>query len=135
MSSARSFQRFEKFQWDLRGPLSPMSSAGHRYIITPICPAIRFPIARPLVSKSKEEVTEARIDIMLEAGVVSLVHLSDMDKEFDNALPLELESLLGGRHSFGLAWMLRFDSIVESSHKALSAFLCIWVQVLLDSEC
>ena len=133
MVSNRSFQPFEKFQWDLQGALSPTFSAGHRYIITGICPAIRFPIARPLLTKTKEEVTEARVEIMLEAGVVSLIHLSDMGKEFDNHLALELESLLGGRHAFGLAWTPRFDSIVESSHKALSAFLCIWCRVLLDS--
>ena len=65
--------------------------------------AIRFPIARALLTKTKEEVTEARVEIMLEAGVVSLIHLSDMGKEFDNHLALELESLLGGRHVFGLA--------------------------------
>ena len=69
----RSSQPFEKFQWDLQGPLSPTSSVGHRDIITGICPAIRFPIARPLLMKTEEEVTEACVEIMLEAGVVSLI--------------------------------------------------------------
>ena len=127
----RCRQPFRMIQWDLQGPIDPPSEEGHRWIVTGVCPHIKFPVGRPLLTKTAEEVTQARIDIILEIGVFPEIHSTDLGAEFDNSLALELEAMTGSTHRFGLAWTPRFQAMVESSHKAVSAFLTIWLRALV----
>ena len=83
------------------------------------------------MTKTAEEVTQARVDIILEIGVFPEIHSTDLGAEFDNLLALELEAMTGSTHRFGLAWAPRFQAMVESSHKAVSAFLTIWLRALV----
>ena len=39
--------------------------------------------------------------------------------------------MTGSTHRFGLAWTPRFQAMVESFHKAVSAFLTIWLRALV----
>ena len=62
----RCRQPFRMIQWDLQGPIDPPSEEGHRWILTGVCPHIKFPVGRALMTKTAEEVTQARVDVILK---------------------------------------------------------------------
>ena len=55
---------FKRVAIDLIGPISPSSEAGHRYILTLVDHATRYPEAVPLKNIDTKTVAEALIDIL-----------------------------------------------------------------------
>ena len=53
---------FKRVTIDIIGPIAPPSEAGHRYILTLIDYATRYPDAVPLKKVSTEAVAEALLD-------------------------------------------------------------------------
>ena len=55
---------FKRVTIDLIGPISPSSEAGHRYILTLVDHATRYPEAVPLKNIETRTVAEALVDIL-----------------------------------------------------------------------
>ena len=72
---------FKRVAVDLVGPIYPPSESGHRYILTLVDYATRYPDAVPLKSITTESVAEALVDMYSRLGVPEEV-LSDMGAQF-----------------------------------------------------
>ena len=60
---------FKRVSIDLIGPISPPSEAGHRYILTLVDCATRYPEAVPLKNIDTETVAEALVDMFSRLGI------------------------------------------------------------------
>ena len=83
---------FSRVAVDLVGPLSPLSSEGHRYILTLIDFATGYPEAIPL--KDVDSVAEALLTIFSRVGIPQEI-VSDRGTQFTSHLMAELHKLLG----------------------------------------
>ena len=72
---------FKRVAVDLIGPIHPPSEQGHRYILTLVDYATRYPDAAPLKSISTEAVAEALVDMYSRLGVPEEI-LSDLGTQF-----------------------------------------------------
>ena len=61
---------------DLVGPIAPASDKGHRYILTLVDYATRYPEAVPLKNIDTETVAEALLDMYSRVGVSEEVLLT-----------------------------------------------------------
>ena len=68
---------FKRVSIDLVGPIGPSSEDGHRYILTLVDFATRYPEAVPLKNIDTETVAEALVDIFSRLGVPEEI-LSDL---------------------------------------------------------
>ena len=59
----------------------PMTTEGYKHILVTVCYLSRYVLARPLKTKTSEEVITALQDIYLEVGVPKIVQ-HDQGKEF-----------------------------------------------------
>ena len=84
---------FKRVAVDLVGPFHLLSEKGHRYILTLVDYATRYPEAIPLKSISTEAVAEALVDIYNRLGVLEEV-LSDMGTQFVSECMKEVSRLL-----------------------------------------
>ena len=85
---------FKRVAVDLIGPIEPASEAGHRYILTLVDYATRYPEAVPLKRIDTETVAEALVDIYSRLGVPEEI-LSDQGKQFISDCMKEVCRLLG----------------------------------------
>ena len=60
---------FKRVAVDIVGPIAPPSEAGHRYILTLVDYATRYPEAVPLKKITTEAVAEALLDIYSRVGI------------------------------------------------------------------
>ncbi|XP_074609412.1 uncharacterized protein LOC141863662 [Acropora palmata] len=84
------------FKWvaiDRIGPVSPSSEAGHRYILTLVDYATRYPEAVPLKNIDTETVAEALVDIFRRLGIPQEI-LSDLGTQFVSDCMKEVARLL-----------------------------------------
>ena len=72
---------FKRVATDLVGPIGPPSEDGHRYILTLVDFATRYPEAVPLKNIDTETVAEALVDIFSRLGVPEEI-LSDLGTQF-----------------------------------------------------
>ena len=72
---------FKRVAIDLVGPIGPPSEDGHRYILTLVDFATRYPEAVPLKNIDTETVAEALVDIFSRLGVPEVI-LSDLGTQF-----------------------------------------------------
>ena len=72
---------FRRVVEDLVGPISPPSKKGHRYILTLVDYATRYPEAVPLRNIETETVVEALLDMYSHLGIPEEV-LSDLGTQF-----------------------------------------------------
>ena len=84
---------FEKVAIDLVGPLKPVSDRGHRWILTLVDFATRYPEAVALKSIDTEVVAEALIGIFSRVGLPNEI-LSDNGSQFVSGLMKEVARLL-----------------------------------------
>ena len=84
---------FQRVAIDLVGPLSPPSERGHRYFLTLIDYATRYPEAIPLKSITTPEVAEALVTVYSRVGIPCEV-LSDLGTQFVSNLMKEVSRLL-----------------------------------------
>ena len=80
---------FKRVAIDLVGPISPTSEEGHRYIMTLVDFATRYPGAVPLKTIDTETVAEALVVIFSRLGVPEEI-LSDLDIQFVSDCPTTL---------------------------------------------
>ena len=72
---------FKSLAADIVGPIAPPSEAGHRYILTLVDYATRYPEAVPLKKITIEAVAEAQLDIYSRVGIPEEV-LTDQGTQF-----------------------------------------------------
>lgn len=84
---------FKRVAIDLIGPISPPSKEGHRYILTLVDDATRYPEAVPLKNIDTETVAEALVDIFSRLGILEDI-LSDLGTQFVSDCMKEVARLL-----------------------------------------
>ena len=85
---------FKRVAVDIVGPIAPPSEAGHRYILTLVDYATRYPEAVPLKKITTEAVAEALLDIYSRVGIPEEV-LTDQGTQFMSECMQEVSRLLG----------------------------------------
>ena len=84
---------FKRIAVDLVGPISPCSDRGHRYILTVVDVATRFPEAVPLKNIDTVSVAEALVTLFSRVGCPDEI-LSDCGTQFISDLMKEIYRLL-----------------------------------------
>ena len=84
---------FKRVAVDIVGPIAPPSEAGHRYILTLVDYATRYPEAVPLKKITTEAVAEALLDIYSRVGIPEEV-LTDQGTRFMSECMQEVSRLL-----------------------------------------
>ena len=89
-------QPFKRVAIDIVGPIAPASNKRHRYILTLVDYATRYPEAVPLKNIHTETVAEALLDMCSRVGVPKKV-LSDLGTQFTSDCMKEVSRLLSIR--------------------------------------
>ena len=84
---------FKRVAVDLVGPITPASERGHRYILTLVDYATRYPEAVPLKNIDTETAAEAMLDMYSRLGIPEEV-LSDQGTQFVSSCMQEVSRLL-----------------------------------------
>jgi hypothetical protein len=84
---------FTRVGIDLIGPITPKSDRGHRYIVTVVDYATRYPEAAPLKNITTEEVAEALFKIYCRIGFPKQV-LTDLGTQFTSSVMVEVNRLM-----------------------------------------
>ena len=87
---------FYRVAVDLVGPLLPVSGRGHRWILTMVDMATRYPLAAPLASIDTATVAEAMVDMFSDIGIPNEI-LSDRGSQFNSDMMREVQRLLSIR--------------------------------------
>ncbi|XP_042886053.1 uncharacterized protein LOC122262167 [Penaeus japonicus] len=112
---------FSRVAIDLVGPLTP-SSRGHKYILTLIDCATRFPEAVPLRNIDSITVAESLINIFSRVGIPKEV-LSDRGTQFKSDLMKEVNRLLSIKAIFTSPYHAACNGTVERFHAVLKSML------------
>ena len=107
---------------DLIGPIEPASEAGHRYILTLVDYATRYPEAVPLKRIDTETVAEAVVDIYSRLGVPEEI-LSDQGTQFISDWMKEVCRLLGVTQSTTTPYHPMCNGLVEKFNGTLKKML------------
>ena len=113
---------FKRVAVDLVGPIFPPSNAGHRYILTFIGYATRYPKAIPLKNISTESVAEALVGIYSRVGVPEEV-LSDLGTQFISDCMKEVSGLLSIRQLTTTPYHPMRNGLVEKFNGTLKTTL------------
>ena len=118
---------FKRCAVDLIGPIHPASEKGHRYILTLVDYATRYPEAVPLKEISSEVVAEAMLDIYSRVGIPEEV-ISDQGTQFISEYMKEFSRLMGLKqlpttpyHAMANGLVERFNGTLKSMLKKLCA--------------
>ena len=84
---------FKRVAIDLVGPITPASEKGHRYILTLVDYAIRYPGTVPIKNIDTEAVAQALLDMYSRVGVPKEV-LSDLGTQIVSKCNEEVSRLL-----------------------------------------
>nr|XP_018672786.1 uncharacterized protein zf(cchc)-26 isoform X2 [Ciona intestinalis] len=113
---------FERVAVDLVGPIQPPSEKGHRYLLTMVDYATRYPEAVPLKNIATEDVAEALVDIFSRVGVPSEI-LSDQGTQFMSGCMKEVERLVKVRHLRTTPYSPQCNGLVERFNGTLKTML------------
>ena len=96
---------------DIVGPIAPPSETGHRYILTLVDYATRYPEAVPLKKITTEAVAEALLDIYNRVGTPEEV-LTDQGTQFMSEFMQEVSRLLSIKGLTSTPYHLLYLNIV-----------------------
>ena len=113
---------FKRVAVDLVGPIYPPSESGHRYILTLVDYATRYPDAVPSKSITTESVAEALVDMYSRLGVPEEV-LSDMGAQFVSECMAEVSRLLSIRQLTTSPYHPMCNGLVEKFNGTLKCML------------
>ncbi|XP_066952537.1 uncharacterized protein [Macrobrachium rosenbergii] len=113
---------FYKVAIDIVGPIKPMSSEGHQYILTLIDYASGFPDAVPLKSITSVDIAEALVTIFSRVGIPREI-LSDRGPQFKSELMDQVHALLGVRPLFTTPYHPAANGKIERQHSVLKSIL------------
>ena len=116
---------FKRVAMDLIGPIAPASERGHKYILTVVDYATRYPEAIPLKAITTEAVAEALVSIYCRLGVPEEV-LTDMGTQFVSECMGQVAQLLGTKqlttspyHPMGNGLVERYNGTLKKMLKRL----------------
>ncbi|XP_033730041.1 uncharacterized protein LOC117319318 [Pecten maximus] len=115
-------QAFERVAVDLIGPLIPASDRGHRYILTLVDFATRYPEAVPLKKIDTESVADALLDIFSRVGVPREI-LSDRGGQFTSEMMAEVSRLLSMKQLVTTPYHPACNGLVERYNGTLKSML------------
>jgi IS30 family transposase len=113
---------FRRVAVDLIGPIVPCSDRGHRYIVTVIDYATRYPEAIPLKKIDTISVAEAMIEIFTRLGFPEEL-LSDRGSQFMSEIMKEVERLLSIHHLATTPYHPQCNGLVERFNGTLKTIL------------
>ncbi|XP_037781090.1 uncharacterized protein LOC119577581 [Penaeus monodon] len=113
---------FSRVAIDIVGPISPPSSRGHKYMLTLIDMATRFPEAVPLRNIDSVTVAEALLTIFARVGIPKEI-LSDRGTQFKSDLMAEINRLLSVKALYTSPYHACCNGTVERFHAVLKAML------------
>ncbi|KAF6030922.1 hypothetical protein EB796_010766 [Bugula neritina] len=118
---------FKRCAIDLVGPINPPSEKGHRYILTLVDYATRYPEATPLKNIDSATVAEALLDMYSRVGIPEEV-ISDQGTQFISDYMKEFTRLLDMRqlptspyHAMANGLVEKFNGTLKSMLKKLCA--------------
>lgn len=113
---------FSKFAIDLIGPIAPMSNRKHKYILTIIDCATRFPEAIPLREIDTISIAESLVEVFSRVGVPNEI-LSDNGSQFKSDLMKEIHRLLSIQAIHSSPYHATSNGCVERMNGTLKAML------------
>ena len=113
---------FRRVAVDLVGPISPPSEKGHRYILTLVDYATRYPEAVPLKNIKTETVAEALLDMYSRLGIPKEV-LSDLGTQFVSKCMKEVSRLLSIKRLTTMPYHPICNGLVEHFNGTLKKML------------
>ena len=113
---------FHRVGIDLVGPFSPASEEGHRYVLTVICLATRYPEGIPLKFIDSVTVAEALFTIFTRVGFPVEI-LSDRGSQFNSDLMKQFQRLLGIHGITCTPYHPQNNGCCERLHGTLKAML------------
>ena len=113
---------FERVAVDIVGPLKPVSSEGHQYILTLIDYATSFPEAAPLKNITSIDVAEALMTIFSRVGIPKEI-LSDRGSQFTSDLMGKVYDLVGVKPLFTTPYHPMCNGRIERQHSILKSIL------------
>ena len=113
---------FKRFAIDIVGPLSPPSSEKHRYLLTIIDVATRYPHAVPLKSIDTPSVAEALFSFFSLLGFPEEI-LSDNGSQFTSQMMNEFLRLLSIKGVHSSVYHAQSNGLIERFHSTLKSML------------
>ena len=113
---------FKRVAVDIVGPIAPPSEAGHRYILTLVDYATRYPEAVPLKKITTEAVAEALLDIYSRVGIPEEV-LTDQGTQFMSECMQEVSRLFSIKGLTSTPYHPICKGLVERSNGTLKSML------------
>ena len=115
-------QPFKRVAIDLVRPIPPASDKGHRYFLTLVDYATRYPEALPLKNIDTETVAEALLDMYSPVGVPEEV-LCDLANQFASDCMKEVSRLLSIRRLTASPYHPACNGLVEKFSVTLKRML------------
>ena len=119
---ALATEPFSAVSIDLVGPLSPVSSEGHRYILTMVDQATRYPDALPLRRIDSQTVAEALVKMFSSVGYPKQL-TSDNGTQFTSSMFEAFLKLIGTRHLQTPVYHAQSNGLVERFNGTLKNVL------------
>ncbi|KAK7484343.1 hypothetical protein BaRGS_00024468 [Batillaria attramentaria] len=113
---------FKRVAVDLVGPISPPSEDGHRYILTLVDYATRYPEAVPLKKIDTPTVAEALVDMFSRLGIPEEI-LSDRGTQFISDCMEEVNRLLSIHRLTTTPYHPMCNGLVEKFNGTLKSML------------
>ena len=112
---------YEEIALDIIGPL-PRSKQGHRFALTAICMASRWPEVYPLKNIEAESVANALIEFLSRNGIPSKI-LTDQGSQFMSNIMTQTCQILGITHITTVPYRPQGNGILERFHGTLKPLL------------
>jgi hypothetical protein len=113
---------FSRICIDLIGPLNPTSARGHRYVLTCVDVATRYPHAVPLKSITSEAVAEALVSIFSSTGLPDEI-LCDQGTQFTADVMREVMRMLSISQLHSSPYHPQTNGVVERFNGTLKSML------------
>ena len=113
---------FQRIAVDIVGPIKPVTTKGHRYILTIVDYATRYPEAVPLRNIETTRVAEALVDVFSRVGVPREV-LTDQGSQFTSNVMREVSRLLSVRQLTTTPYHPACNGLVERFNGTLKQML------------
>ena len=113
---------FQRVAVDIVGPIMPLTERGHRYILTVVDYATRYPEAVALKNIETTTVAEALVTIFARVGIPHEI-LSDQGVQFTSSLMKEVSRLLSIKQMVTTPYHPICNGLVERFNGTLKAML------------
>ena len=124
MGTMMSTYPFQRLAIDIVGPL-PVSTDGNEYILTMICPFVRWPIAVPIPVPTGPVIARAIQEHCIAIHSCPQVILADNAQYFTGTVMGDICKILGIKQSFAIPYTPSTNPHVERWHRYMNAALTI----------